>query len=72
MRPSNVKVLEDLQRKKKGVTFSDYPTGFRLGARIFDLRESGYNIATIKENLGDCIRARYVLINARRGMESNT
>ena len=44
----------------------DYGNVFRLGARIWDLRESGYPIRTIKESHGTPTgnpghHARYVL-----------
>ncbi len=39
------KVLSKLNVKVfKGVTFADFPNGFRLAARIYDLRKSGYEI----------------------------
>lgn len=49
--------------KKRGITFSDFPVGFRLGARIFELRGSGFHIQTVREELGNGrYRARYVLL----------
>jgi Helix-turn-helix domain len=54
-------VLAKLRSRKGGITFDDFARGFRLGARIFDLRESGYGIETVMEQVGDCTRARYVL-----------
>lgn len=64
MHPSTTRVLNDLKKaKRKGVTFDDYAQGFRLGARIFDLRQLGHKIITQKETLqGDVVRARYVLL----------
>ena len=64
MNPSTLRVLNDLKKaKNKGITFDSYPQGFRLGARVFDLRQIGHKIVTIKERLaGDVIRARYVLV----------
>lgn len=64
MSPSVLRVLNDLKRhKRKGITFSDYPQGFRLGARVFDLRQLGHNIVTMKETLAhDVVRARYALL----------
>lgn len=39
------KVLSQLQTKVfKGVTVADFPNGFRLAARIYDLRKAGYEI----------------------------
>ncbi len=48
--------------KRNGITFDDFPRGFRLGARIFDLRQDGFVISTIKEPIGSGTRARYVLM----------
>ena len=33
------KVLAKLKAKRRGITFDDFTRGFRLGARIFDLRD---------------------------------
>lgn len=64
MTPHEQKVLDKLvARKGKGISFSDFATGFRLGARIFDLRKAGYRIATRQEPLKDGgYKARYTLI----------
>lgn len=51
MSSSALRVLADLKRKTRaGVTASDYPKGFRLGARIYDLRASGYQIEGRKDS----------------------
>ncbi len=56
-------VLEKLkERKHKGVEFDDFRKGFRLAARIFDLRMLGYIISTIREECGERTKARYVLL----------
>lgn len=64
MRPSEIRVFNDLKKaKRKGISFDDYGVGFRLGARIFDLRQMGHKIATTKETLSNgAVRARYVLL----------
>jgi len=64
MNPSVTRVLNDLkQAKRKGVSFDDYAQGFRLGARVYDLRQLGHKIVTMKETLsGGVVRARYVLL----------
>lgn len=55
-------VLARMKRKRRGVTFDDFQTGFRLGARIFDLRRAGFSIVTVREHLDNgSTRARYVL-----------
>jgi len=63
MNPAAASVLAKLKAKRRaGVTFDDFARGFRLGARIFDLREAGYRIATVNEALANGNkRARYVL-----------
>lgn len=61
MSPHCAAVLKKLRSCKRGVTFDNFARGFRLGARIFDLREAGYQIETVTEQAGDCLRARYVL-----------
>lgn len=48
-------------RKSKGVTFQDFATGFRLAARIHELRNDGHDIVTLWEHDEDCKWARYVL-----------
>lgn len=68
MKPYLAKVLYLLMvRKSKGVTFEDFPAGFRLEARIHDLRHAGYEIARFKMPLGSTHRAGYVL-KRRPGM----
>ena len=43
MKPSAIRVLEALQRKKrKGVTFDDFPTGTDLRTRLCEIRDAGY------------------------------
>lgn len=68
MNTCNTRVLSMLKKRKKlGVTFDNFGRGFRLGARIFDLREAGYKILTIREKVSDeCTRARYVLQQEKR------
>lgn len=39
---------------------------FRLAARIYDLRQAGYDIATVVERDGDRHWARYVLMSERQ------
>jgi len=69
MKPSIIKVLSALRcNKRKGITFDDFRTGFRLAAVIFDLRELGYEIITHKEAISNGRNiARYVLIKERKG-----
>jgi hypothetical protein len=56
-------VLEKLQRRPiRGVTALDFPTGFRVAARIHDLRRKGYDILTIESGVGKL--ARYRLVDA--------
>jgi hypothetical protein len=63
MSPTDLRVLADLTKNKHGVTFDNYPTGFRLAARIFTLREAGHKIVTMKDPLGNGFyKARYVLL----------
>lgn len=63
MNPASETTLKLLrQRKKKGVTLQDFPKGFRLGARIYDLRQLGYKIITAQY----LPIARYVLLNDPR------
>lgn len=61
MMPRCEQVLKKLQRTRYGVTFNDFAPGFRLAARIHDLRSAGYDIITINERVGECSRARYLL-----------
>ena len=64
MRNATEKVLFDLQKVPSGVTINEYAKGFRLGARIYDLRKVGYDIATIREYTHKSTYiARYVLLN---------
>lgn len=60
-------VLEKLKKaKNKGIQPTDFPVGFRLGARISDLRSRGMRIITDKiEDYSQGYKrkiARYVLI----------
>ena len=57
------RVLELLrQRGREGVTVLDFPTGFRLSARIKDLRDAGFSIPTGTRELPSGARiARYHL-----------
>jgi hypothetical protein len=49
-------------RGSQGVTFLDFPQGFRLGARIFDLKASGHDIDPIPVELpGGTRTVRYVI-----------
>jgi hypothetical protein len=66
--PYMAKVLKLLQKKRSGVTFDDFRTGFRLSAVIFNLRDVGYPIMTIREPLshGRGTYARYVLTGAKK------
>ena len=59
-------VLERLKKaKNRGVKLTDFPAGFRLSARIKDLRDDGHDILTTSEDdySGGYKRkiARYVL-----------
>ena len=64
MIPSNKKVYTALAcRKNKGISFHDFATGFRLAARIKDLRDASYNIITQREYRDNgSYFARYTLI----------
>lgn len=60
-------VLQKLKKaKSKGIRITDFPLGFRLGARIKDLRDTGLEIITDKiEDYSQGYKrtiARYVLI----------
>lgn len=47
MYPYQQKTLDLLRkRKRKGITFEDFPVGFRLSAAIYDLRKMEYQITT--------------------------
>lgn len=53
-------VLNALRKAKaKGITPLDFPKAFRLGGRIYDLREKGFEIIT--SSFEDTRMARYVL-----------
>jgi len=60
------RVLEKLKRQKYGITFQDFPAGFRLAARIYDLRNSGYDIQGHWVKNGDCRWIRYILMSKER------
>lgn len=63
MHPSTLSVLKALKKKRKGITFNDFPLGFRLGARIKDLRDMGADIATMRvAQANGSWHARYVLL----------
>ena len=54
-------VLTKLQRRPvRGITALDFPKGFRLGARIYDLRYKGYMIVTLDSGAGKLARYRLV------------
>lgn len=56
-------VLELLKKKgNKGISFKDFPTGFRLAARILDLRQTGWDIITQREPMKNGWYARYTLM----------
>lgn len=60
MSPTCQKVLNALENAaNRGVTVSDFPTGFRLAARIKDLRDMNYQILTDPQ---PDKMARYVLM----------
>lgn len=67
MHPTTIKTLELLRkRKSKGITFDDFATGFRLWARIFGLRQLGYDIVTRRIDIGDDRKiAKYFLIKEK-------
>ena len=54
-------VLAKLRRKRGGVTFADFAKGFRLAARVHDLRKAGHVIQTVRDEIEDGFIARYVL-----------
>lgn len=64
MKASLEKVLNKLRSKKrKGVSFDDFPRGMHITKRISELRDLGYNIHRELETLPTgCRRARYWLI----------
>ncbi|PUB87045.1 MAG: hypothetical protein DBP02_02025 [gamma proteobacterium symbiont of Ctena orbiculata] len=52
-------VLSKLKRRPvRGITPLDFPKGFRLGARIHDLRCKGHDILTIDSGVGKLARYR--------------
>ena len=62
MKNSAEKVLIKLNRRgSKGVSVDQFPTGFRLAARINDLRVK-YEIKTVMEEVSYGRRARYFYI----------
>jgi len=64
MNPSTAKVLNELRRRgSQGVTVDHFNIGFRLAARIKDLRDSGNEIRTAKETVNYGTRGRYFLIS---------
>lgn len=63
-KPHVQRTLDKLKkRRRKGITFNDFDTGFRLAAYIHVLRDIGYDIATIRvPNANGGMHARYVLL----------
>jgi hypothetical protein len=57
------RVLTMLGRRKNGVTVEHFPRGYRLAARIHDLRCAGHAIVTIIDETSAGRIARYVLQN---------
>ncbi len=62
MRPACLKVISALRRKKRGVTVGDFARGFRLAARVHELRSAGFAIKTEQDEVSDGVLARYVLV----------
>lgn len=63
MHPATMMVLGKLRNKKRrGITVDDFAIGFRLAARVFELREMRHVIHAEKEKIATGTRARYVLI----------
>jgi hypothetical protein len=64
MKTACAKVLAMLRKARKhGVAFNDFARGFRLGARVYDLRREGFDIITVKEPMGNgATYARYILM----------
>jgi len=61
-------LLKLKQKRAKGITFEDFPTGMRLAARIYDLRKSGHTIVRFWvhgfRRTGEEVKwARYVLVS---------
>jgi hypothetical protein len=50
--------------KCKGITVADFPKGYRLAARIGDLRDLDHDIITVRSGRGGL--ARYILIKESR------
>lgn len=64
MNRSQHQVLADLKRKtRRGISAQDYPKGFRLGARIHDLRSKGIKIVGRRDS-GRPLH-RYFLVSSR-------
>lgn len=65
MKESAVKILTKLkQKKRKGVSFSDFPTGTDYRTRISELLKAGYVIHSEYETLPTgCRRKRYWLVS---------
>lgn len=62
MRPASLKVLTALRSKKRGITVEDFARGFRLAARVHELRGAGFVIKTEQDEVSDGVLARYVLV----------
>lgn len=64
MKASLEKVLNKLRSKKrKGISFSDFPTGTEVRKRISELLDMGYHIHSEYETLpSGCRRKRYWLL----------
>lgn len=58
-----LRVKHLLRKKKKGISPLEFPTGFRLSARIRDLREKGWEINTDQTRFLPCKMATYTLIS---------
>jgi hypothetical protein len=53
------RVLEELKRRpKSGITALDFPRGYRLSARICELRSMGVDIETMVSGKGKLARYR--------------
>lgn len=67
MSPGAKMVLRKLQEnQQRGLTWDDFHKGFRLSARIYEIRGAGYSITTFNETIrgGKCDglrKARYVI-----------
>lgn len=64
MKPSLLKVLDKLREKKrKGISFDDFPKGKDVRKRISELKDMGFEIYSQYEVLPTgCRRKRYWLI----------